>query len=327
MPERRREVRKERGVEHQGRESTRCPGGAPRTQCRTSSAPRRRDTYIALDDQAKEAIRNFARLLARCGHSPEDALRELKTAFREFPPDLARYGMGRETPTHDAANLMSQWYTNADSLNSRGRPIPLPLLGPAPSIEALARQVGSTVAVTELRDYLILARTIKPHGDRYIPFKRHVLHRPQTRTLSAHCLRIVAGLLRTSERNITVDRNARSVHEDRRLPWWFEMAADGDVPQHETIKTMRYLEPACLKLLEYADDTMLRRRAPASTRNRNVPLAMVVYMFEGLPEGQSRGTRHPQPAGASTTPTPAAHRSPRGPARKGIKAQRKPRTV
>jgi len=327
MPERRREVRKERGVEHQGRLSTRCPGGASRAQCRTSSAPRRRDTYIALDDQAKEAIRNFARLLARCGHSPEDALRQLETAFREFPPDRARYGMGPETPTHDAANLMSRWYTNVDCLNSRARPIPLPLLGPTPSIEALARQIGSTVAVTELRDYLILARTIKPHGDRYIPIKRHILHSPQSRTLSAHCLRIVAGLLRTSERNISVDRNAKSIDEDRDIPWWFEMAADGDVPQHQTIKTMRYLEPACLKLLEYADDTMLRRRAPASTRHRNVPLSMVVYMFEGLPEGQSRGTRHVRPGGPASAPTDAPQRLPHGPARKAIKAPRKARSL
>jgi hypothetical protein len=326
MAERKREVRKERGVEYQDRLSARCPGGASRAQCRASSAAGQRDTCIALDDRATDAITNFARLLARCGYSREDALRQFRTELHRLPPHLGRDERDQQATAHDAANLMSWWYTHADCLNSRGRPIPLRLQGPAPSLEALAREVGSTLAVTDLRDYLTFTLTIRARGDRYIPIKRYVVHRPQSRTLSAHALRIVAGLLRTAERNTNVERNTGFARDDHRVPFWLEAAADGEVSANHTIATMRYLEPAAMKLLEHADDSMARQGTSRSDRDRMVPLSMVVYMFEELREANSGKPGHSDSGRASTPLTHRPRPLRQGPAstsRKRIKAQRK----
>jgi hypothetical protein len=266
---------------------------------------------------------NFAALLARCGYSLQDVLGQFKTECRKIPAELGRDGMAHETTARDAANLLTRWYTNVDCLNPRGRPIPLPLQGPAPSIEALARQVGSTVMVTDLRDYLTLSRTIQAHGDLYVPIRRYVLHPPKSRTLSAHCLRIVAGLLRTAERNASVERSAHSEQQDQIIPWWLEGTADGEASPNETIKTMRYLGPAALKLLEYAEDSMSRRRASGSGREKTVPLSMVVFMFEGMP-----GDLAPSSASRSLTGPP--RRPPRYPAstsRKVINTRSKARSI
>lgn len=289
MSTEKREVRDRRGRDRSS-SPKRCAGGSLRGQC-GASQDRRRGERKPLNADAKESLKLLARLVARCGLSLEEASATFSAECRRIPRKVGRDVRIDDARAREAAQIITLWYTESEYLNARGRPIPVPLLGAAPSMEALARRVNPTLAVTDALVHLNAARVLRKVEGLYVPCRRYVSHKPNTPAQNAHSLRVVAGLLRTTARNAKP-----RVNGDQR---WFEGAAAGSISKRKRISTMRELEPAAHGFLQLVD-AFLVKEAPDSKDVATVPLFVEVVMFEGRSQGNSRPQSGPAVSGATT---------------------------
>jgi hypothetical protein len=229
---------------------------------------------LDLDSLAKEALVNLAWLFAACGFSLEEASATFTTECSRVPRQLGRRARASGRFSDEASHAITLWHMDPQYLGPRARPIPLPLNGPAPSLEALIKRVNPKLNFPAVLAYFRAAKTLKKVGLLYVPTRRYVAHKAHTRFQSMHSLRVVSGLLRTVRRNGMGPR------------WrWFEGAADGTVPGRGAIATRRALEPAATQFLEHVDAFLLRRSAQprGSKKGKRTPLSVGVFMFEGTP--------------------------------------------
>jgi hypothetical protein len=248
-----------------------CEGGSARGSCETPMRPRRRGERLALDAQATEAITHFAWLIARCGFSRDEAARTFRSVCQAIPAHVGDGGIGSGRMADEASHVITLWYMTSGYLDRRGKPLPLPLEGPAPSLEALTRQVNPGLTVASVLDYLNAGKNLIRRGNVYLPRGRAVALRHNTPFLIAHNLRAVTGLLRSVE------------HNSRGRPQWFEYCADGTIPVSRLRRIQRDFSPTGMQMLQYADAFMLRRSLSAKGRGRHVRLSVGVYVFEERP--------------------------------------------
>jgi hypothetical protein len=255
-------------------------------KCVAPERAHRRRQHLRLDGQATEAIRHFAWLLVRSGFSRDEAVQAFRAACDVIPSRVGAHGIGSGCTADEASHVITLWYMRSEYLDRRGHPLPLPLGGPAPSLEALVQLVNPALTLQSVLRYLNAGRGLTRRGDKYLPRGRAVALRPGTTFHTAHHLRAVSGLLRTIE------------HNARGKPQWFEYLADGIIPESKLRSTMRDFRPTGMEMLQYADAFMLRRSQSTQRKGKELPLSVGVYVFEGrtLPppvKGQNRVRRSP----------------------------------
>lgn len=143
-------------------------------------------------------------LLIRCGVQQKSvsalATRALKSAITAASP-LERSG-GGELVT--LSLVLDAWHRDRRYLTSRGRPRALPLLGRAPSIEALIRSEGPLFDPVELAYRIQSLRLITPcSGNRYRPIGDMALVTIYGPTVLQHLARSLMSLLETIEWNLS----------------------------------------------------------------------------------------------------------------------------
>jgi hypothetical protein len=248
-----------------------CAGGSAPGTGEAPVRPRRRGKRLALDAQATEAISHFAWLLARSGFSREEAARTFRSVCRAIPAHVGDGGIGSGHLTDEAGQVITLWYMTSGYLDRRGKPLPLPLEGPAPSLEALTRQVSPKLNVAGVLKFLNAGNSLIRRGNLYLPRGRAVTLRAKTPFQIAHNLRAVTGLLRSVE------------HNSRGRPQWFEFCAHGMIPVGQVRRIQRDFIPKGMQMLQYADAVMLRRSLSGKGRGKHVRLAVGVYVFEERP--------------------------------------------
>jgi hypothetical protein len=254
----------------------------PKGPCRNVPVPRgTRPTTRPLDAAAREAIDLFARLLDNCGYSRAEVARAFNGISAPRSPTVAATSAADSTLTDDAAHVITLWHMTAGYVDSLGDPLPLPVLGPAPSIESLVRLARRQLTLEGALQYFRTARTLKRAGTLFVPRSRVVHHPRATRFQAAHHLRVVAGLMRT------VQTNHCEPYSRRR----FEFAADGLVPKNKRRAFDRDFAAVGIEMLKSADALMLRYADASKPRKRQVPLTVGAYVFEGRPPPAHRTPR------------------------------------
>ena len=143
-------------------------------------------------------------LLIQCGMHRKAvsalATRALKTAMTAASP-LERSGGGELVIL---SLVLDAWHRDRRYLTSRGRPRALPLLGRAPSIEALVRSEGPMFDAVELVYRIQSLRLITPcSGNRYRPIGDTALVTIYGPTVLQHLARSLMSLLETIEWNLS----------------------------------------------------------------------------------------------------------------------------
>jgi hypothetical protein len=227
-----------------------------------------------LDATAREAIELFAHLLDNCGYSRAEVARAYNATSAQRKSAVSAPLAGDGTLTDDAAHVITLWHMTSGYVDTLGEPLPLPAVGPAPSIESLVRLAKRQLTLEGTLQYFRTARTLKRVGDLFVPRSRVVYHPRATRFQAAHHLRVVAGLMRTVQTNHCEPFSRRR----------FEFAADGLVPKNKRRAFDRDFAAVGFEMLKSADALMLRYAADASKpRKSQVPLTVGVYVFEGRP--------------------------------------------
>jgi hypothetical protein len=247
-------------------------GARPKGPCRNVRVPGRiRLTARSLDPAAREAIALFARLLDNCGYSRADATCAYKGIRAPRKSRVVPTSVGDSTLTDDAAHVITLWHMTAGYVDSIGEPLPLPAVGPAPSIESLVRLAKRKLTLERTLQYFRTARALKRVGPLYVPRSRVVYLPRATRFQAAHHLRVVTGLLRTVQTNYCEPFSRRR----------FEFAADGLVSKNKRRAFDRDFAAVGLEMLKSADALMLRYADPSKSRRKHVPLTIGAYVFEG----------------------------------------------
>lgn len=152
----------------------------------------------------ERALASIFGLLIQCGMRQKAifalAVRAMKSARMTASP-LGR-AAGSELVT--LSLVLDAWHRDRRYLTSRGRPRALPLLGRAPSIEALIRSEGPTFDPVELAYRIQSLRLIIPcASNRYRPIGDTALVTNYGPTVLQHLARSLTSLLETIEQNLS----------------------------------------------------------------------------------------------------------------------------
>ena len=234
---------------------------------------------FTLEPQVRSAVRRFVRVLARCGCAPQAIEEEVSKVCRQIPKSWLHRADLRDSV--DPGHVMTLWFSDPAYLDPRGRPRPLPLRGPALSLEGLVHRVDPKFDVRYIVRYLMHGGGLKRIGARYVPKGRVVIYRG--RESQTPVLRGLFGLLRTLE------------HNTQRVglaPGWLELSTRNPYfPVSAAEGFERRLRQRVNRLLVQIDADMHRRECGRKKGERSVRMGVGVYQYEEAPPPMRRSRR------------------------------------
>jgi len=165
-------------------------------------APRAKEPATATNvGVAREFLERLARILVRCGHSPQELRREfqricdaLQEPKRHWDPAELGYLM-------DLPHVIAYWYGDPQYLDSRGAPLALLLKGRGPSLFSLIERALPEVDPKAAARSLMRLKALYRHKGRYLPSGRQLLVSEESGFVQG--LTALLGMLRTVERNVS----------------------------------------------------------------------------------------------------------------------------
>jgi len=234
---------------------------------------------LALEPQVRSAVRRFVQVLARCGCAPQAIEGEVSKLCRQIPKSWLHRADLRDSV--DPGHLMTLWFSDPAYLDARGRPRPVPLRGPALSIEDLAHRVDPKFDARYVVRYLMRGGGLKRIGARYVPNGRVVIYRG--RESETPFLRGLFGLLRTLEHNSQRAGLA---------PGWLELSTrNPHFPVSAAEGFERRLRRRVNRFLVQIDADMHRREGARKQGERTVRMGVGVYQYEDVPPPVRRSGR------------------------------------
>jgi hypothetical protein len=242
---------------------------------------RQRARVEPLELPVRRAIRRFVRLLAWSGCAPEAVEKEVAEACRGIPKSWSFAPDSRHAG--DAGHVLTLWFADPAYLGARGQPRPLPLRGPALSLETLTHRVDPGLDVRYVLRYLKDGGAVKQVGERYVPQDRVVIFRDRSHTTAS--IAGLFGLLSTLEHNQWAGkRSPRRVQQFVRNP---HLPVSAVVPFQARVRKFLH------RLLVQFDAELHRREKTRKKGERTVRMGVGVYQFE---EDAPTGRESPRPA-------------------------------
>jgi hypothetical protein len=149
---------------------------------------------------SREFLERLARILVRCGHSPRTLVREFREVCSRLIEPKRRWDSRQPASFVDFPHVMGHWHTDPQYLDSRGRPIPLPLRGKGPSLYGLIEMVLPREDPGVVAQTLLRLKGIHRQAGFYLPTGRQVWYRQNHARV--HALNSLLGMLRTIEHNV-----------------------------------------------------------------------------------------------------------------------------
>jgi Family of unknown function (DUF6502) len=242
----------------------------------------RRGASPSLPAPLVEAIGHFVRILARCGATPADIVRAVRSAAEQVPPNWVSRA-GRMTRYNEGAgHVLTAWYCETAYLDPFGKPRALPLQGPSRSISALVRSVDPGFDAREVLTYLLRTGAVRRQGRRYVPRARALFLRGTQGPDYVHTQVVLTHMLATLEHNIHLKRAARG---------WFEYFAENrQFPQRSRDGLDKYVALLGREMLSRLDAYMHRREVNRRPGEPTLRVGIGMHLWEGHP------TRSPERA-------------------------------
>jgi hypothetical protein len=116
---------------------------------------------LPLDAMASETLRLLIRAFIRRGHSIDDIVRHCEGVGRHYHPPTDPQSDAKGISRDDWVEIMYIWSSDPNYVGPEGQPRPLPIYGPAPSLEALHQRVGSKRTLTEVCHQMLATGTAR----------------------------------------------------------------------------------------------------------------------------------------------------------------------
>jgi hypothetical protein len=122
----------------------------PQPPAQKKKRPKAQRRALPLDAMASEMLKLLMRAFIRRGHSIDDIVRHCEAAGRQYQPSMDPQSDAQGISRDDWVQIMYTWSSDPNYVGAEGQPRPLPIDGPAPSLEALHQRVGSKRTLMEV---------------------------------------------------------------------------------------------------------------------------------------------------------------------------------
>ena len=151
----------------------------------------------------------LARILNISGCHPRDLQREFVRICRELPKPKRAWGPMRPSYLADLSHVIARWHADEQYVDADGRPLPLPLEGPEPSLKGLISRVLPGIDPEQPMQWLMRLEGIRRRGKRFLPTDKYLAFNRSPAASWAHGLTAVLGILSTVEHNISARTQSR----------------------------------------------------------------------------------------------------------------------
>lgn len=217
----------------------------------------------------------FVRILARCGSTPRDILRAVRSECERVLPHWTARARRAQRYVNDAAHVLTVWFSEAAYLDEEGSPRPLSLDGATMSVEALVRSVDRALDARQVLSHLLSGGAVRRIGRRYVPRKRMMLL-PGTQGpgyfLTLHTL---SSMLATLEHNVQGLGAAGA---------WFQYVAENPrYPVSRRKQLAKYVRDLGESVLPRVDVYMRRHETTRRPGEPTVRVGVGMYLWEDNP--------------------------------------------
>lgn len=242
----------------------------------------------------------LARILNVSGCHPRDLQREFVRICRELP--IPKRAWEPMSPGHvaDLSHVLARWHADEQYVDAEGRPVPLPLEGPEPSLKGLVSRVLPSIDPAQAIQWLTELKGIRRQGKRVLPTDKYLAFNRLPVAAWAHGLAAVLGMLRTVEHNVSASPQKRLLER---------MAVNPTFPIQALPQFHRELKRQAGEIVWRFDSDM--RREEARLKGKPVTrLCIGLYAFEDpLVTGGGRGAnRRRKPRRPSKRRSPGGRR-------------------
>jgi len=164
----------------------------------------------AADRDARQAevgprafLEPLARILNVSGCHPKELQREFRRICRDLPTPKRAWEPVRPGQLADLSHVIARWHADAQYVDADGRPVPLRLEGPEPSLNGLIARVLPGIDPAQAIQWLAELRGIRRQGKRFLPTDKYLAFNRLPVAAWAHGLVAVLGMLRTVEHNVS----------------------------------------------------------------------------------------------------------------------------
>jgi hypothetical protein len=226
-----------------------------------------------------ECLSRLARILVRCGHSPNDLVSELREICRTLRVPRRRWDPTQLNFISDLPHVIARWHSDPRYLGPDGRPAALPLRGRGPSLGALIESALPGEDARVVTRALMRVGGLRRRGSRYLPTRRHLRFRQHSGRV--HSANALLRMLRTVERNLS-GAPASAIFE--------RAAVNPRFPVIALAAFHRDLKARASLFLQDIDGNMGRHEA-RSTGGRRTRVGVEVFAFEEPLIGSSQEQR------------------------------------
>jgi hypothetical protein len=227
-------------------------------------------------DYAWECLSRLARILVRCGHSPQDLVSALREICRTLKVPRQRWDPAQLGFLSDLPHVIALWHSDPRYLGARGEPAPLPLRGRTASLSGLIECALPGESPRAVVEALMGTGGIRCRAGRYVPTRRHLRLRDDSGRV--HSANALLRMLRTVERNLAGGANSAI----------FERAAmNPHFPVAKLATFHRDVSTRASRLLVAIDGTM-RRHEARRTRGPRTRVGVEIFAFEEPPSTDRR---------------------------------------
>ena len=201
-------------------------------------------------EYARECLSRLARILVHTGHSPKKLSRDFRDICSELKEPTRPWDPTRLTFYADLPHVIAHWHSDPRYMDSRGRPVPLPLRAGGPSLSALIARVLPGEDPTSVAESLVQLKIVRRRRDLYYtPSKRSFVYPKAAARI--HGMNAFLGMLRTVDHNVA--------GKGRRL---YERAAiNPSIPVSALPAFYAWVEQFGERFLEAADNFLHNREA------------------------------------------------------------------
>lgn len=222
----------------------------------------------------------LARILNVSGCHPKDLQREFAKICRDLPNPKRAWEPMRPGYLADLSHVIARWHADEQYVDADGRPVPLPLEGPEPSLKGLIVRVLPSIDPPQAIQWLTELEGIRRERKRFLPTDRYLAFNRLPVAAWAHGLAAVLGMLHTVEHNISAPPQERLLER---------MAINPSFPVRALPQFHQELKRQVGEIVWRFDSDM--RREEARLKGEPVTrLCIGVYAFEDPPvTGEGRG--------------------------------------
>jgi hypothetical protein len=163
----------------------------------------------AADIGPRAFLEPLARLLNASGCHPKDLQREFARICRNLPPPTRVWEPMHPGHVADLSHVLARWHADEQYVDADGRPVPLPLDGPEPSLKSLVSRVLPSIDPAQAIQWLTELKGIRRDGRRFLPTDKYLAFNRLPVAAWAHGLAAVLGMLRTVEHNVSAPPEKR----------------------------------------------------------------------------------------------------------------------